>query len=115
MEVIFDKIHDVVLETLEIQDERPYILEVIGKWYYDFLISNQEKLTLYLPCHDEKLLNIIYDYVRLFSLTCRLLKKNPVSNFEGTCLLNIFDYNAKKNNFSTGKSTIDFMKKSGNF
>ena len=59
MEVIFDIIHDVVLETLEIQDERPYILEVIGKWYYDFLISNQEKLTLYLPSHDEKLLNII--------------------------------------------------------
>ena len=115
MEVIFNKIHDVVLETLEIQDNRPYILDVIGKWYYNFLISSQEKLTLYLPSYDEKLLNIIYDYVRLFSLTYRLLKKNPVSNLEGTCLLNIFDYNAKRNNFSTGKSTIDFMKKSGNF
>ena len=115
MEVIFNKINDMVLETLEIQDNRPYILEVIGKWYYNFLISSQEKLTLYLPSYDEKLLNIIYDYVRLFSLTYRLLKKNPVSNFEGTCLLNIFDYNTKRNNFSSGKSTIDFVKKSGNF
>ena len=101
MEVIFDKIHDVVLETLEIQDKRPYILEVIGKWYYDFLISNQEKLTLYLPSYDEKLLNIIYDYVRLFSLTYRLLKKNPILDFEGTCLFNIFDYKINTAKYKT--------------
>lgn len=115
MEVIFDKIHDVVLETLEIQDKRPYTLEVTGKWYYDFLISNQEKLTLYLPSYDEKLLNIIYDYVRLFSLTYRLLKKNPILDFEGTCLFNIFDYKINTNNFSSGKSTIDFVNESANF
>lgn len=115
MEVKFDKIHDVVLETLEIQDKRPYILEVIGKWYYVFLMSSQERLTLFLPSYDEKLLDIIYDYIRLLSLTYRLLKKNPVSNFEGTSLLNIFDYNTKRNNFSSEKSTIDFVKKSGNF
>ena len=115
MEVIFNKIHDVILETLEVQDKRPYFLEVIGKWYYSFLKSRQEKLSLYLPSYDEKSLNIIYNYTRLFSLTYRLLDKNSVSNFEGTCLLNVFDYNPKKDSFNSGKSTIDFIKKSGNF
>ncbi|HEU4791136.1 MAG TPA: hypothetical protein VFS71_15725, partial [Flavobacterium sp.] len=114
MEVIFNKIHDVVLEALEIQDKRPYILEVIGKWYYNFLTSNQEQLSLYIPCYDEESLKIIYDYVRLFSLTNRLLKKNAVTNFDGTCLLNIFDYNKKRNNFYSGRSTIEFVKKEGN-
>lgn len=115
MEVIFNKIHDVILETLELQDKRPYFLEVIGKWYHSFLISSQEKLSLYIPSYDEKSLTIIYNYTRLFSLTYRLLEKNSVSNFEGTCIFNIFDYKINTNNFSSGKSTIDFMKNSGNF
>lgn len=115
MEVTFNKIHDVVLETLEIQDKKLYILEVIGKWYYNFLTSSQEQLSLYIPKYDEASLKIIYDYVRLFSLTNRLLKKSAVTNFDGTCLLNIFDYNKKRNNFYSGRSTIDFVKKDGNF
>ncbi len=115
MELIFDKIHEVVLETLEAQDKRPHILEVIGKWYFKFLTSNKEQLSLHIPTYDDEALNIIYDYTRLFSLTYRLLNKQGVNNFEGTCLLNIFDYNVKRNNFSSGRSTIDFEKKSGNF
>ena len=60
MELIFDKIHEVVLETLEAQDKRPHILEVIGKWYFKFLTSNKEQLSLHIPTYNEEVLNLIY-------------------------------------------------------
>jgi hypothetical protein len=88
---MFYKIHETVLEALEVQDKRPDTLEVIGKWYYNFLISPVDKLSLYIPNHNEESLNIIYNYLRLFSLTNRLLNKPVAVNFENTCLFNVFD------------------------
>ncbi|MDP2384760.1 MAG: hypothetical protein Q8M29_00180 [Bacteroidota bacterium] len=115
MEVIFYKIHETVLEALEVQDERPEILEVIGKWYYNFLISPEDKLSLSIPDHNEESLNIIYNYLRLFSLTNRLLNKPVAADFANTCLFNVFDYNKRNKKFNVKGATIDFEKKEGDF
>ncbi len=112
---MFYKIHETVLEALEIQDKRPDTLEVIGKWYYNFLISPVDKLSLYIPNHNEDSLNIIYNYLRLFSLTNRLLNKPVAFNFENTSLFNVFDYNKRNKKFKAKGSTIDFVKKEGDF
>ena len=112
---MFYKIHETVLEAMEVQYERPDILEVIGKWYYTFLTSQEDKLSLYLPNYNEKSLNIIYNYLRLFSLTSRLLNKPLAINFENTCLFNVFAYNKRNKKFHDNGSTIDFIKIEGNF
>ena len=108
---MFYKIHETILEALEIQYERPDMLEVIGKWYYNFLISQEKKLSLFIPKHNEQSLNIIYNYLRLFSLTNRLLGKPVVANYGNTCLFNVFDYDKKSKKFSVKGSTIEFVKK----
>jgi len=114
MGVTFDKIHEVVLEALKLQEEHSAFYKVIGKWYYNFLLSSDEKLSLHIPKYHEESVNIAYNYVRLFSLTSRLINRPELTAFENTCLFNVFDYNKRRLNFlNNTKSTIDFVKKDG--
>ena len=114
MELAFDKIHEVVIEALSPKEEFSPFLKIIGNWYYKFLNSNDDKLTIQIPKHEETLTNLSYNYVRLFSLTFRLINRERLLNFENTCLFNIFDYSIKNENFSNNsKSTFDFMKEEG--
>lgn len=114
MEVTFDKIHEVVLEALILQEERSDFLKVIGKWYYNFLKSPDDKLTLHVPKYEEESINIDYNYIRLFSLTYRLINRPELTAFENTCLFNVFDFNKRMHHFlNNAKSTIDFVKQEG--
>jgi hypothetical protein len=45
MEVTFNKIHEVVLEALNLQEENSDFFKVVGKWYYNFLKSNDKHYT----------------------------------------------------------------------
>ena len=58
MEVTFDKIHEVVIDTLSPQKENTTILKVIGIWYYNFLQSPDEKITLHVPKYKEDIINL---------------------------------------------------------
>ncbi|MBK7669331.1 MAG: hypothetical protein IPJ32_19510 [Sphingobacteriaceae bacterium] len=114
MEITFDKIHETVLEALELQQEHSAFFKVIGKWYYDFLKSSEKKLTLHVPKYEVESLNIVYNYTRLFSLVYRLSQRPELIAFENTCLFNVFDYNKKRTLFLYNtKSTIDFVKQEG--
>ena len=128
MEVTFNKIHEVVIEALDliIQESTIYeklnlknedykILETIGKWYFDFLKSSEEKLAIHIPKYKEEVISIAFNYARLFSLTYRLIGKSELIYFENTCLFNVFDFD-KKNVFfpNQTKSTFDFVKQEGN-
>lgn len=115
MEVRFNQIHDIVLEALSFEEYQLNFLNVIGKWYFNFLSSNNKKLTLHIPKYKEEIINVIYDYTRLFSLTYRLINKQELTDFDSTCLFNVFDYNKKKNNFYDSDSTFDFVRQEGNF
>lgn len=114
MEVTFEKIHEVVLEALNLKEEYSDFLKVAGKWYYNFLKSPDEKVTLHVPKYEEGLINIGYNYVRLFSLTYRLVNRPELTDFENTCLFNVFDFNKRTHHFlNNTKSTIDFVKQKG--
>lgn len=114
MEVTFNKIHEVVLEALNLKEEHSAFFKVVGKWYYNFLQSPDEKVTLHVPKYEEESINIAYNYVRLFSLTFRLINRPELTAFENTCLFNVFDYNKKRAHFlNNTKSTIDFVKQEG--
>jgi hypothetical protein len=115
MEITFEKIHEIVVETLNLKEEHSSFLKIVGKWYYNFLQSPAEKVTLHIPEYEEESINIAYNYVRLFSLTYRLIIRLPLTDFENTCLFNVFDYNKKRAHFlNNAKSTIDFVKQEGN-
>lgn len=111
MEIDFCKIHKTVLEAWEFQNDREKLLEVIGRWYCNFLLSQQDKLSLSIPDYHEDYLNIICNYLRLFSLTITLVNKPVVTDFENTCLFNIFEYNKRKKDFNFINPTIGFVKK----
>jgi hypothetical protein len=114
MEVKFEKIHEVVLEALNLQEEHSAFFKVVGRWYYIFLQSPEEKVTLHVPKYEEESIKIAYNYVRLFSLTYRLINKPALTAFENTCLFNVFDYNKKRAHFlNNTKSTLDFVKQEG--
>ena len=66
----FNKIHKVVLDTLNI--EREYRLTVIGSWYFKFLGSEEVELKLSLPSFDLEFSKIAYNYIRFFSITYNL-------------------------------------------
>ena len=95
METIeFHSIHKVVLNTLNI--EADYRLEVIGRWYFIFLNSEEVELKLSLPSFDLEFSKIAFNYIRLFSITYNLVHIKKLDNFENTCLFDIFKYNPKK-------------------
>jgi hypothetical protein len=114
MEVTFDKIHEVVIEALSPNKEFHPFLKIIGNWYFKFLNSNEDKLILQIPKHEEVLTILSYNYVRLFSLTYRLINREELKNFKNTCLFNIFDFSIKNENFSNkNRSTYEFVKEEG--
>jgi hypothetical protein len=114
MEVTFNKIHEVVLEALNLKEKHSAFLKVVGKWYYNFLQSPDEKVTLHVPKYEEETINIAYNYLRLFSLAFRLVNRPELTAFENTCLFNVFDYNKRIGYFlNSTKPTIDFVKKEG--
>jgi hypothetical protein len=73
-------------------------------------------ITLHVPKYKEESINLAYNYVRLFSLTYRLINRPELTAFENTCLFNVFDYNKKRAHFlNNTKSTIDFVKQEGKY
>lgn len=103
--VEFESIHNVIVDCLNKENDNN--LEVIGLWYYRFLKSETEKLSLYLPFYSIEFTKLAYTYVRLFTVAFNLLKQNQLIDFKGTCLFDIFN---KQPRTEIGHLTLDFSK-----
>ncbi|WP_299164229.1 hypothetical protein [uncultured Eudoraea sp.] len=101
----FKKIHNVIIDFL--QEENNNELAVIGSWYFRFLVSNQEKLSLHLPYCSEELLTLSFNYIRAFTVVFNLLKGEKLTEFEGTCLFDIFNASSCE---KMDELTLDFIK-----
>jgi hypothetical protein len=107
--VEFESIHNVVIDCLNKENDNN--LEVIGLWYYRFLKSETEKLSLYLPFYSIEFTELAYTYIRLFTVAFNLLKQNKLIDFKGTCLFDIFN---KQPRTEIGLLTLDFSEQKDN-
>lgn len=101
----FEKIHNVIIDFL--QEGNNNELAVIGSWYFRFLVSNQEKLSLHLPYYSEELLTLSFNYIRAFTVVFNLLKGEKLTEYEGTCLFDIFNASSCE---KMDELTLDFIK-----
>lgn len=115
MEVTFEKIHKVVLETLRPRLTKAVIFDVIGNWYYRFLSSDQDLLSLKLPYYDPRYINEIYQYLRIFLLTYKLVNRGRLTVFGDTCLFNVFGYRQNYSRFNRNDCLIGFTKEKGDW
>ena len=106
----FENIHNVIIDCLDKGSDNN--LEVIGLWYYRFLKSDQEKFALHLPFYSIEFTKLTYTYVRLFTVGFNLLKQNELTNFDSTCLFDVFK---KSSQTKVNDLTLDFCKKKDNF
>lgn len=84
----FEKVHNVIIDFLN--EEKNDKLEVIGSWYFRFLSSETDKLNLYIPYYDKDFSCLAFNYIRAFTFVYNLLNEEKVTNYEGTCLFDIF-------------------------
>ncbi len=109
-ELEFPKIHNVVIdafeETLKVSSKSK--LEIIGRWYFNFLISQEKNLSLILPEFDSDLPKVALNYLRLFTLTYNLFNKEKFEDFEGYCLLDVFKYKPTINEIKIEEYILNF-------
>lgn len=105
----FKKIHNVIIDFLKEGNNEE--LEVIGFWYSRFLKSDIEKLSLHLPYYDKAFTQLTFRYIRSFTIVFNLLKEVRLTEFENTCLFDIF--NGSTNN-NIDQLTLDFHKQKEN-
>ena len=105
----FISIHNVVIKHLnsDINSE----LEIIGYWYFHFLNSNEEKLSLHIPYYSNKTIRLAFDYTRAFTIVFNLLKEKQITDFDNTCLFDIFK---KSSTTPILELTLDFNKQKDN-
>jgi hypothetical protein len=86
------KIHSVIIDFLKLENNYEIDkLEILGNWCFRFLISSEEKLNLHIPFYSVDLTLLAYRYVRCFTLLYNLSKQDKITQFEGTCLFDIFN------------------------
>ncbi len=114
-ELEFSKIHNVVIdafeETIEVSEKSK--LEIIGRWYFNFLISQEKNLSLILPEFNVVLSRVALNYVRLFTLTFNLCNKEKLKDFEDCCLLNVFKYKPTINEINILEYILNFIEQKG--
>ena len=108
-DIEFKKIHNVIIDCLNKENDNE--LEIIGSWYYSFLKSDQEKLSLHIPFYTVEFTKLAFTYVRLFTVSFNLLKQNELTEFKGACLFNIFN---KSSRIIIDNLTLDFSEKKDN-
>lgn len=102
----FNNIHNLIIDFLSI--EKNTELEIIGNWYFHFLESNEEKLSLHIPYYSDEFAKLSFNYIRAFTFTYKLFKSERLNNFDNTCLFDIFN---KSSNLKIDDLTIDFSSK----
>ena len=86
------KIHSVLIDFLKLENNYEIDkLEILGNWYFRFLLSSEEKLNLHIPFYSVDFTLLAYRYVRCYTILYNLLKQDKTTQFEGTCLFDIFN------------------------
>ena len=109
-ELEFGNIHNVIIDAFgeAVEPFEKSKLEIIGKWYFNFLISQQENLSLILPEFDIDLSKVALNYLRLFAVTFNLFNKEKLEDFEDCCLLDVFKYKPTINEINIDKFILSF-------
>ena len=90
------KIHCVIIDFLKLENNYEIDkLEILGNWYFRFLISSLEKLNLHIPSYSVDFTLVAYRYVRCYTVLYNLLKQDKITQFEGTCLFDIFNKSSR--------------------
>lgn len=90
------KIHNVTIDFLKLENNYEIDkLEILGNWYFRFLLSSVEKLNLHIPFYSVDFTLIAYRYVRSYTVLYNLLKQDKITQFEGTCLFDIFNKSSR--------------------
>ena len=109
MEIEFKDMHKIILDFLN-EEVNPE-LEIIGSWYFRFLKSNKEKLSLHLPFYTNEFAQLSFNYIRAFTVVYNLLNQEIATVLDGKCLFNIF---AKSKHLNMDALTLDFQEKKEN-
>lgn len=105
----FKKIHIVIIDFLKLENNYEIEkLEILGNWYFRFLISSEVKLNLHIPFYSVDFTLVAYRYVRCFTVLYNLLKQDKITQFDGTCLFDIFN---KSSHANTNDLILDFQDK----
>ena len=92
----FKKIHGVIIDFLKLENNYEIDkLEILGNWYFRFLISSVEKLNLHIPFYYVDFTLVAYRYIRCYTVLYNLLKQDKITQFEGTCLFDIFNKSSR--------------------
>ncbi len=89
-----ENIHSTVLATFPESTDGSH-LYTIGQWYFKFLSSEEDKVTLTFPYYNKKLVEKSFLYCKTFLLALRLAQQSEIKNFEG---LSLFDINKYRKN-----------------
>ena len=102
-----EKIHSVIVDFLKLENNYEIDkLGILGNWYFRFLISSEEKLNLHIPFYSVDFTLVAYRYVRCYTLLYNLLKQDKITQFEGTCLFDIFN---KSSRADINNLILDFL------
>lgn len=105
------KIHSVIIDFLKLENNCELDkLEILGNWYFRFLISSEEKLNLHIPFYSVDFTLIAYRYIRCYTVIYNLLKQDKITQFEGTCLFDIFN---KSSRADINDLILDFFSQKG--
>ena len=90
----FNKIDSIVHDVLswEIESNEKYELQVLGRYYYLFILSNNKFLSIKVPRYDFDFLNIITEYLYYLDLTLKLFIEDRVQEYNGTVVFDIFGF-----------------------
>ena len=105
----FNDIHNLIIDFLKIENNNE--LEIVAYWYFHFLESNEEKLSLHLPYYSDEFTRLSFNYIRAFTFTYKLLQSEKLNDFENTCLFDILN---KSSNLKIDDLTLDFSTKKEN-
>ena len=107
--VKFTEIHNTTLDFLNEKDNSN--LKIIGFWYFNFLKSDVDKLRLQIPYYSKEFTITTFNYLRAFIIIFNLVKNHKLSDFEDTCLFDIFSYSENKH---IEELTLDFKSQKDN-
>ena len=107
--VKFTEIHNTTLDFLNEKDNSN--LKIIGFWYFNFLKSDVDKLRLQIPYYSKEFTITTFNYLRAFIIIFNLVKNHKLSDFEDTCLFDIFNYSETKH---IEELTLDYKSQKDN-
>lgn len=68
---------------------------VIGKYYCDFLRSENKSLSIYVPFYNEQTASYLSKYIYFLDLSLKLFSITPLTDPKGTYILDLFHWSLR--------------------